>query len=315
MSDVKRHSKFLGVGAAAASLMLFAGACGGGGEGVSTGPEEGEGEGKEITIGLIPWEEGIAVTNMWKVILEEKGYDVTIENVDVAPIFEGTANGDIDLFFDLWLPATHEEYWDKYGDQVEDLGAWNENASLQITVPSYVDEVDSLEDLKDNADLFDGEIIGIESGAGLTKTTKESMIPDYGLEDDFELVESSTPAMLEALETAIKDEEPIVVTLWRPHLAYAKWDLKDLEDPEGSMGEAESIHSMGREGFSEDFPELAGWLENFTVGDEQIADMEQVILEEHEGEEEEGARAWLADNPDYLEEVLGEDAEGLDFSS
>ncbi|GAA1754343.1 MULTISPECIES: glycine betaine ABC transporter substrate-binding protein [Streptomonospora] len=317
MSEAKRFTKLIGVGAAAATLALVAGACGGGGEGgVSTGPSEGEGGGdKEITIGLIPWEEDIAVTHLWKAVLEEKGYTVNIENVDVAPVFQGTADGDIDLYLDTWLPNTHGEYWDKYGDKVEDLGAWNEGASLELTVPSYMEDVNSIEDLKGKSDEFGGEIIGIESGSGLVQTTEEEAMPAYGLEGEYKLVKSSTPAMLEELRTAIKEEKPIVVTLWRPHIVYAQEDLKDLEDPKGAMGEPESIHSIGRPGFSEDYPDLAEWIGNFKLSDEQIGSLEQTVIGEYEGEETEGAKAWLADNPDYLKEVMGDDAKGLDFSS
>lgn len=316
MSERKRSSKLVGVGAAAVSLVLMASACGGGGGGVSTGPEGGdEAANKEITIGLIPWEEDIAVTNLWKVILEEKGYTVNVENVDVAPVFEGTANGDIDLYLDTWLPATHKDYWEEYGDKLEDLGTWNENASLSLTVPSYMEDINSIEDLKGESGTFDGEIIGIESGSGLVQTTEDSAMPEYGLDSEYELVKSSTPAMLEELNTAIADEEPIVVTLWRPHVIYGQQDLKDLEDPKNAMGDPDSIHSIGREGFSEDFPDLAKWLKEFSLSDSQISSLETSVLVDHEGEEAKGAKAWLADNPEYLQKVMGDDAEGLEFSS
>jgi len=312
MRNGTRSHRFLAAGAAAASITLLAGACGGGGGGVATGPEEGEGGGQEISIAMIPWEEDIAVTNLWKVILEEKGYSVTIEEVDVAPTFQGVANGDIDMYLDVWLPTTHGDYWDQYGEQLEDLGAWNEGASLELTVPSYVEDVNSIADLADNADLFDSRIVGIEAGSGLVQQTENEAVPTYGL-DDYELVKSSTPAMLEELETAIEDEEPVLVTLWRPHIAYSKFDLKDLEDPEGAMGEAESLHVVGREGFTEEFPEVAGWMENFKLDDDQIQDLESVVLIDNEDDHEAGARAWLKENPEFLEASMGEDAEGLEF--
>ncbi|WP_133741265.1 glycine betaine ABC transporter substrate-binding protein [Actinorugispora endophytica] len=303
----------LTLGAGVASLALLATACGGGGGGVATGPEEGEGEGGQaISIGLIPWEEGIAVTNLWKVILEEKGYDVTVENVDVAPLFQGVAQGDVDLFMDTWLPDTHGDYWEQYGGEVEDIGVWYDNATLELTVPAYMEDVNSIADLKGMGDEFGGEIVGIESGSGLVRTTKEEAIPAYGLEE-YELVESSTAAMLAELDSAIAAEEPIVVTLWRPHIAYADYDLKDLEDPEGAMGDGEQIHTIGRAGFGEEFPEVNGWLQNFALTDEQLASLEDVILNQNPDDEEAGARAWLQENPDFLTEVLGEDAEGLEF--
>ncbi len=48
--------------------------------------------------------------------------------------------------------------------------------------------------------------------------------------------------MLAALDGAIADKKPIVVTLWHPHWAYAKYELKDLEDPKGTLGQAEQVN-------------------------------------------------------------------------
>ncbi|MFF8764705.1 glycine betaine ABC transporter substrate-binding protein [Nocardiopsis dassonvillei] len=311
MYSRKRMTALSAAGMSAALLLT---ACGGGGGESLTGPEEGGGEdAKEINIALIAWEEGIAVTHMWQAILEEKGYDVTITDVDVAPMYQGAANGDVDLFLDTWLPVTHADYWEDYGDQLEDLGAWYDNAKLTITVPSYMEDVNSISDLTDHADELGGRIVGIDPGAGLTRVTQEEAMPGYGLEEDFELVTSSTAAMLAELDSAITEEEPIVVTLWRPHPAYAQYDLKDLEDPEGLMGDAETIHAVGRDGFGEEYPELTGWLENFQLSDDELATLEVQTLQEHQDDPEAGARAWLAENPEFLERTLGGDAEGLEF--
>ncbi|PDP87058.1 glycine/betaine ABC transporter substrate-binding protein [Glycomyces fuscus] len=310
MYSRKRMTALSAAGMSAALLLT---ACGGGGGESLTGPEGGGEDPQEINIALIAWEEGIATTNLWKVLLEEKGYDVTVTDVDVAPMYQGAANGDVDLFLDTWLPVTHADYWEDYGDQLEDLGAWYDNAKLTITVPSYVEDVNSIPDLADHVEDLDGRIVGIDPGAGLTRVTKEEAMPGYGLDEDFELVESSTAAMLAELDSAISEEEPIVVTLWRPHPAYAQYDLKDLEDPEGLMGDAETIHAVGRDGFGEDYPELTGWLENFELNDEELATLEVLTLQEHEDDPEAGARAWLSENPEFLERTLGEDAEGLEF--
>jgi glycine betaine/proline transport system substrate-binding protein len=308
----KRFATFAALGLSSA-LMLTA--CGNdGGSGLADGPEEeGGAGGGEINIALIPWEEDIAATNMWKVLLEEKGYDVTVTDLDVAPVFQGAANGDVDLFLDTWLPVTHADYWDEYGDQLEDFGAWYDNAKLTLTVPTYMEDVDSIEDLPGIAGDLDNRIVGIESGSGLVRVTKEEAMPGYGLDEDFELVESSTSAMLAELDSAYQEEEPIVVTLWRPHIAYAQYDLKDLEDPEGLMGDTETIHSIGRAGFAEDFPEVAEWLGEFTLSDDELGELERLTLDEHEEDPEEGARVWLSENPEFVERTLGDAAEGVEF--
>ncbi|WP_150241477.1 glycine betaine ABC transporter substrate-binding protein [Nocardiopsis quinghaiensis] len=313
MYSRKRMTALSAAGMSAALLLT---ACGGGSGEDLTGPEDGGEEAKEINIGLIAWEEAIATTNMWKVILEEKGYDVTVTDLDVAPLFQGLDNGDVDLYLDVWLPTTHADYWADYGEDLEQLNTWYDNAKLTMTVPSYMEDVNSIPDLADHAEELDGRVVGIDPGAGLTRVTKEEAMPGYGLDEDFELVESSTAAMLAELDSAIADEEPVVVTLWRPHPAYAQYDLKDLEDPDGLMGESETLHSVGRAGFSEEYPEITGWLENFELGDEELADLEVMTVTEEGGykdDPEEGARAWLAENSEFLERTLGEDAEGLEF--
>jgi len=292
-----------GIAAAGCALALgLLAACGSEDDSGSAGSGDGGGGGgdsKELTIGYIPWDEDIAVTYLWEHVLEEEGYDVEVQQLDVAPTFAGLAQGDIDLFFDTWLPVTHEDYWEQYGDQIEDLGVWYDNAKLTIAVPDYVD-AQSIGDLQGMGDTFDGTITGIESGAGLTRVTQEEAMPTYGL-DEYQLRTSSTTAMLAELQKATEAQEPIVVTLWRPHWAYAAYPIRDLEDPEGAMGDAEEIHVVGREGFSEDFGDLAGWLENFTMDDEQLGDLEKLVLQDNPDDPAAGVDQWVADNQEWVD--------------
>ncbi|GAA4891812.1 glycine betaine/proline transport system substrate-binding protein [Stackebrandtia albiflava] len=290
-----RFSKLLRTTTAAAAGLMLAGtmaACGGGDE---------SGGSKELTIGYINWDEAVAASNLWKVILEDEGYEVELEELEPGLIFEGLSNGDIDFFLDGWLPTTHASYIEKYGDSLEQVGVWYDNASLSIAVPSYVEDVNSLADLADNADTFGGEIIGIEEGAGLTKATQEQVIPTYGLDGVMKLVTSSTPAMLEELDTAIANEEPIVVTLWHPHWAYANYDLKDLEDPEGTLGTAEEITTLAREGFGADFADVNAMLAKFKMDDQQLGELEELVLNQNPDDHIAGAEAWLEANPDFVD--------------
>src|SRR5699024_8594148 len=78
-------------------------ACGSSDEGSDGGGGGGDGGDKSVTIGMAAgWDEDIAVSHLWKYVLEEKGYDVTLKELDVAPVFIGVAKGDLDLFFDTW---------------------------------------------------------------------------------------------------------------------------------------------------------------------------------------------------------------------
>lgn len=257
------------------------------------------GEGRSIEIGWIPWEEDIAVTNLWQVILEENGFEVTQTQTDVGPVFSGVATGDLDLFLDAWLPNTHEDFWAEFGDDVEDLGAWLDEAPLTWVVPEYVEEIDSIEDLQGNADMFGGQIIGIEPGSGLARISEEEVMPTYGLEDEYTHVTSSTAAMLAELEAAIAAEEPIVVTLWEPHPAYGRFELKNLEDPENALGDPDEIRNIARAGFRDDFPEVAQALENMEMDAGTLAELTVMVLDEGETELD-GARQWLIENVDVV---------------
>jgi glycine betaine/proline transport system substrate-binding protein len=278
---------------AVTGLLLAVTAACGSDDGGSAGDE------KSLTIPVASgWDEDVAVSNLWKVVLEKNGYDVTLEDMDIGVAFSGVERGDLDVFFDTWLPTTHADYWEKIKDDVEDIGIWYDQATLNIAVPEYMKDVNSIADLKGMADTFDGTITGIDPGAGLTRITKEEAMPTYGLED-YDLKTSSTAAMLAALKKATDAQEPIVVTLWHPHWAYSAFPIKDLEDPEGAMGGAEEIHTIARDGFSEDFPKLAEELKAFEMDDETLAELEELVIRKHKDDPEAGVEEWLDANPEF----------------
>lgn len=248
------------------------------------------------------WDEGIAVSYLFKNILEQEGYTVEEDVLDPGVVFTSLAGGDYDVNFDTWLPITHEDYIEKFGDDLEMLGVWYDDAKLTIAVNEDA-PITSLDELADNADKFDNRIVGIESGAGLTRVTQDDAIPAYGL-DGMDFIISSTPAMLAELKGATDAGDNVVVTLWRPHWAYDEFPVRDLEDPEGAMGQAEEINTVGRTGFKEDFPEVASWIEAFTLTDEQLFSLENIMFNENEGNKnEESVQQWLDENPTFIDDL------------
>ena len=290
MRTVKR------VGAALVALGMSLGlvACGSDSDG-------GGGGDKQITLGIIPsWTDGLSTAYLWKNILEGKGYEVEIQELsEAAPLYTGLAGGDVDVYPSAWPEVTHKSYMEQYGDKVEDLGAYYDNAKLTFAVPEYSD-ITSIEDLTGNAAKFDGKIIGIEPGAGLTEVTKTSVMPEYGLDGDYELVTSSTTSMLAELKKAVEGKKDIVVTLWRPFWANNAFPVKDLEDPKGALGEAEGLHELARKGFKDEYPEVAEMMSKAKLDDEQYGTLEDLVVNEYgEGKEEEAVAQWLKDNPDW----------------
>lgn len=290
----KKLASMLGV-AAAASLLLTA--CGSS-EPAAQGPENGDK--KEVKIGVFAgWDEGIAVSNLWKRILEEKGYEVTLTTAEAAPVFSGVSTGDFDLTMDVWLPETHATYLEQYGDKITELGTWYDDAKLTLAVNEDA-PIDSLDELAENADKFGNRIVGIEPGAGLTKATQKKVIPQYKLEN-MDFLTSSTPAMLTELKKATDAGDNIVVTLWRPHWAYDEFPIKDLKDPKKTLGTAESIHSIADLDFKKDYPTVSTWLKNFKFPSDKLFSLENAMYN-GTGDVKDYTpvvKKWLSENKDF----------------
>ncbi|WP_439794510.1 ABC transporter permease/substrate binding protein [Streptomyces agglomeratus] len=255
------------------------------------------GKGKKISMGYIPWDEGIASTFLWKELLERRGYEVDAEQYEAGSLYTGQSTGQIDIQTDSWLPVTHEKYWAKYQDKLEDMGSWYGPTSLELSVPSYMKDVDSLEDLKGRSDTFKGRIIGIEPSAGMMGLLKDKVLEEYGLEGEYEVVDGSTPGMLAELKRAYDEKEPVVTTLWSPHWAYSTYDLKKLKDPKGAWGKGDGVHTLTREGFSDENPAVGKWLKDFRMTEEQLTGLEAKIQAGGKGKEQDAVRAWLRENP------------------
>ncbi|MER7919061.1 MULTISPECIES: ABC transporter permease/substrate binding protein [unclassified Streptomyces] len=271
------------------------------------------GKGKEIKIGYIPWDEGIASTFLWKEILQERGFKVTTTQYAAGPLYTGLATGQIDFETDSWLPTTHAEYWKKYGKQLDDIGKWYGPTSLELSVPSYVKDVDSLADLKAHASEFGGKIVGIEPSAGEMGLLKTKVLKEYGLDGTYQVIDGSTPAMLAELKRAYARKQPVLVTLWSPHWAYSSYDLKKLQDPKGAWGKGDGVHTLSRKGFAGDNPQVGRWLKNFSMTEKQLTGLEAKIQGAGKGKEQDAVRSWLRENPGLVDKwapVSGEQAAG-----
>jgi len=296
----KRLLTTLAMGAAALFALT---ACSAGDSATAdTGNGSGNGDKKDMKIAVFSgWAEGEAASYLWQQVLDDKGYDVTLESATAGPVFTGLSQGDYDVTFDVWLPNTHKSYWKKYGDKLDDLGAWYKNAPLTVAVNKDA-PIDSLADLAKNADKFDNKIVGIEPGAGLTGVVKNSVIPAYGLgKMDFQT--SSTAAMLAALKKATKEHKNIVVTLWKPHWAYSAFPIKDLKDPKGALGKPDHIDTVSRLGFSDDYPQATKWLKNFSFSDKLLADLENKMFNSGaDASDYPGiVKDWMADHQDFVD--------------
>ncbi|UYF99052.1 MULTISPECIES: glycine betaine ABC transporter substrate-binding protein [unclassified Halomonas] len=252
-----------------------------------------------VNLAYVEWSSEVASTNVIAAVLEQQGYEVNMTSLSAAAMFQALSTGDADAIVAAWLPTTHADYMERIGGDVEDLGPNLDGTKLGLVVPEYT-EVNSIDELNDNAELFDDEIIGIDPGAGLMGLAEEA-VDTYDL--DLRLRSGSDATMVAALDNAINNEEDIVVTSWTPHWMFARWDLKYLDDPEGVFGGAEQIHTVVRNGFEDDMPGAYAILDAFEWTPEQMGEV--MLMNQEDGSDPyENAKQWVEENQDVVEQWL-----------
>ncbi|SET16634.1 glycine betaine/proline transport system substrate-binding protein [Oceanobacillus limi] len=256
---------------------------------------------EEDTVKLVyvEWASEIASTYVVKAAIEERlGYETEILPVSTIAMWESIATGDQDGMVAAWMPSLHENYYNEHKEHIENLGPNLEGAVMGLAVPDYV-PIDSIEELEEYANEFDGKIIGIDPGSGIMEKT-EDVLSGYNL-DQFNLITGSDSTMTKTLKNAINDNRWIVVTGWTPHWKFAKWDLKYLQDPKNIYGSEEYISTMVRDNLQEDKPDVYRFLDNFYW---EPSDMEQVMYwQEEDGlTPEEAAQRWIQENQDTVDQ-------------
>ncbi len=218
------------------------------------------------------WAEGIALTHLAKIALEEKGLNIEIKRLEPGPIYASLSRGDADFCLDAWLPYTHQKYWEQYGDKLDVAGAIFGNGTTGLVVPSYVD-INSIEELNANKYKFQSKIFGIGTGAGIHANT-EAAIQSYNL--DFNQVSSSETSMITALKKATRNNEWIVITGWKPHFMWANFDLKTLEDPK-NIYPTDEIRIVTRKGFAADQPIINSFLKDLKLTEDELYELMTLV--------------------------------------
>ena len=289
------RKQFLGLGAAGAGMVALAG-CG------SAGSSSGSSGNKSLTLGSIGWTENTAVSTLTKLVMEDKlGYKVNIKGpLDLGPLFQGVATGDLAAFQDVWLP-NNQQYVDKVKKDVKLLSPWYQGQTkYDIAVPAYMKNIKSIADLKKTGLK---QITGIEPGASINPQIRNKVFKQYDL-GDFKLVTSSTAAMLAQLQKSYKDKAPIIFLAWSPHWMNVKYDITYLKDPKdalGSFNNPAKIRAVVNKGLQKDDPKAYAFLKAIKLDEKQVNDIELEMNKAGDGNTEKGVRNWLNKNKSVVQ--------------
>ena len=250
---------------------------------------------KVIKLGGMAWEDMQPITGITKKVLEEKGYTVELTEFSEWGIaYAALVRGDVQVMTSQIDYVAHD-YWERNKNRLEKISIASHGLYQGFSVPGYVD-INSIEELAENADMLGGRIIGIEPGSGLMREAADA-VSEYGI--NMPLVEGSTAGMTAALQSAVDRQEPIVVTLWTPTWMAQKFDMKFLADPKGIFAPPQSYNLIAQAGFSEANPEAREILAGVFV---PIADIAAINTAVVDGQDMDDAiQEWIDNHPVLIE--------------
>ncbi|OLL32143.1 glycine/betaine ABC transporter substrate-binding protein [Burkholderia sp. SRS-W-2-2016] len=232
-----------------------------------------------IKMAITDWADVLATANVAKYALETKlNQPVKFVNADIGIQFQGVARGDLDIMVGGWLPVTHAVYYDKYKNDLDDVGIIYSGGRNGWAVPAYVPEsqLSSIADLNkpEVKSKLDGTIQGTGPGSGLMQASQKA-VQAYGL-NGYNLQSSSEAGMLAAVSRANQSKQWVVATVWSPHWLWQKWPMRYLKDPKGTLGGEEQIHAFASKQFAGKYPRADVFFKHFKL---TLADIEAIELE------------------------------------
>jgi glycine betaine/proline transport system substrate-binding protein len=254
-------------------------------------------ESRDLNLGVATgWDEAAVIGNLSKIVMEEDlGYgEVRLQELELGPVIQGVASGDLDAYQDIWLP-NHQAQIDEVGDDVVRLDPWYDGSTeFGIAVPDYMDT----QDIPGLNQTGVDQILGIEPGAIISERIPDSVIPTYNLNQEY--VESSTPSMLSEVESLYENQEEFAFVAWRPHWMNARYNFRFLEDPEDGLtdlNDGATISTIVNEDLPDDDPVAYAFLDAVTLTEEQVNEIENINPQDYA----ESARIWLEDNRDVVQ--------------
>ncbi|MCA1717202.1 MAG: hypothetical protein LC781_10330 [Actinobacteria bacterium] len=258
-------------------------------------------ENKQLILGDRGWDEGVAISNLTKALLEDElGYDrVELKTLDADPLFEGVRDGGLDAFQDVWLP-NDQEYLSAVQDDLEVFDPWFQDTTrFGIAAPSYMN-ITSIPQLNQTGAT---EIVGIEPEAAISRRVPDEVVPTYHLQQEYE--EWSTPAMLFDLGERIRKKEEFAFIAWSPHWMNQRYDFIYLDDPDDALGElndSSSITTVAHKDLMNKDPDAYAFMKALTLTEEQIDDLEEAI--NAAGDRLAGAEQWAENNREVVQPWL-----------
>lgn len=275
-----------------------------------------------IKLTLHDWTGQLITTTLMGEVLKAAGHNVEYVQADYIAQFAGLKTGDLHVAMEIWETTGREAMDEATGTgNVVVLGETGMNAIEEWWYPAYMKDVcpglpdwEALNDCAQEFSTPETAPLGRYLGGPVTwGGFDEERVEALGL--DFEVVHAGTDAALFAeLESAYQRQAPIVLWVYAPHWAPAKYEGEFVEFPpysaecynDASVGLNPNaaydcgkprgpIWKVGWAGLAENWPDATKAIEAFTISNDEMGAM--VAAVDLDGGTVEGVVAqWMADN-------------------
>lgn len=275
-----------------------------------------------IKLTLHDWTGQLLTTTIMGKVLGEAGYNVEYVQADYIAQFAGLKTGDLHVAMEIWETTGREAMDEAIATgAVVNMGESGMEAIEEWWYPAYMEEVcpglpdwKALNDCAEEFSTPETAPMGRYLGGPVTWGGFDDERVE-ALEMDFEVVHAGTDAALFAeLESAYQRRAPIVLWVYSPHWAPAKYDGKFIEFPpyskecyaDASVGmNPDMAYDCGKptgpiwkvawEGVAEKWPGAAQAIKAFSINNDDMGAMVAAVDLEG-GSVEATADAWLAAN-------------------
>lgn len=246
------------------------------------------------------WTGQIITTTIMGEVLKNAGYNVEYVQADYIAQFAGLKTGDLHVAMEIWETTGREAMDEATGTgKVVNLGETGMMAIEEWWYPAYMEEVcpglpdwQALNDCAQEFSTPETAPMGRYLGGPVTwGGFDEERVEALGM--DFEVVHAGTDAALFAeLESAYQRQAPIVLWIYSPHWAPAKYQGKFVEFPpystecynDPSVGmNPNAAYDCGKptgpiwkvawSGVAEKWPGAAQAIRNFSVSNDEMGAM------------------------------------------
>lgn len=261
-----------------------------------------------VRFGAQPWPGVTVKTEVASQLLQALGYDTKKVKSSTSFILNGMATGSLDVDLGGWYPisAAAIDPMVKSG-KITRLTANLTHALSGMAVPMYVHKagVDSVDDLSKYADHFEHKVYGIEAGSTWNIHVKDAIKADKYDLSGWQVVQTSTAAMLAQVGRSIERKEWIVFYGWKPHWMNITYDLYFLKAPDDSkIAHTQStVYTLISPKFAEHNPNLKRFFKQFKVNT-KVQSLWIYAYSYKKRPLEKIARQWITENPDEVKQWL-----------